>query len=327
MKAMPTTFSDPDGEGDFNGFDFERFLQRLLEVRYSDHGVLPGDHGTDLSFTRDGEYTVVQVKRSPPLTATRINQTVEELRRHVEGLQGRDAHARVKLVLATPSALSVGNLKTFHDAGIDVWDRDWIWSAAESANMANEAARFIGRAGHPARHSHAQELQRRLVQIRPGRADWPAYQKLCGEILDYLFCPPLSAPISERTNEAENNRRDFILPNYSNGGFWAFLRDRYHADHIVVDAKNYTGEIKKAEVLQLANYLSLHGPGHFGIIVTRKGADSSALVTRREQWTVYSKLILVLDDEDIKQMLKAKEASEDPDLLIRQKIEDFRLSI
>jgi hypothetical protein len=85
-----------------------------------------------------------------------------------------------------------------------------------------------------------------------------------------------------------------------------FLRERYGADHVVVDAKNYTDEVKKAEVLQLANYLSLQGPGHFGFLVTRKGADTSALATRREQWAMHSKMILVLNDDDIKQMLKAK---------------------
>ena len=96
---------------------------------------------------------------------------------------------------------------------------------------------------------------------------------------------------------------------------------------MVVDAKNYTHEVQKSEVLQLANYLSIHGPGHFGIIVTRKGGDNSALVTRREQWIMYGKLILILNDDDVKQMLESKDASDDADWLIRQKIEDFRLSI
>jgi hypothetical protein len=327
LTSVTTTLKEPGDEGDFNEVDFVDFMRRLLETRYPDRRITQEQRGIDLLMIHDGQYAIVEIKRVSPQTATRINQVTEQLFGYRDLLRGIVSPAKVDLVLAIPSLLSRGNIEAFRRAGIDVWDRNWIQNAATTANMADEAARFIG--GGPPRkaRTHAQGLQQRLERIPPGRPHWPAYQKLCGEVLDYLFCPPLSTPISERTNETETNRRDFILPNYANSGFWAFLRGRYNADHVVVDAKNYTDEIEKAEVLQLANYLSLHGPGQFGIVITRKGADHSALVTLREQWTVYSKLILVLSDDDMNQMLEAKDATDEADLLIRQKIEDFRLSI
>lgn len=324
---MVTTLSEPDDDGDFNVVDFVNFLRRLLEARYPGRSITQEDRGIDLLIDRDGEYTIVEVKRVSPQTSPRIDHAAEQLFYFRERMRSVSPSATFNLALAIPSLLSSGHLEAFRRLGIDVWDRNWILSAAVEVGMEDEATRFIG--GRPSRrvNSHSQELRQRLERIQPGRAQWPEYQKLCGEVLDYLFCPPLSTPISERTNEAETNRRDFILPNYANSGFWAFLRGRYSADHVVVDAKNYTDVIKKTEVLQLANYLSLHGPGHFGIIITRKGAGNSAIVTRREQWTVYSKLILILNDDDIMQMLEAKDASNEADLLIRQKVEDFRLSI
>jgi hypothetical protein len=327
LASVVTTLSEPDDDGDFNEVDFVNFLRRLLEARYPCHRITQEDRGIDLLIDRGGEYTIVEAKRVSPQTSSRIDRAAEQLWGYRERMRGVSPSAKFNLALAIPSLLSSGRLDAFRRLEIDVWDRDWILSAAVEAGMEDEATRFIG--GRPSRRlkSPSQELRKRLEAIHPGRVQWPEYQKLCGEILDYLFCPPLATPISERTNEAETNRRDFILPNYANSGFWAFLRGRYGADHVVVDAKNYTDEIKKTEVLQLANYLSLHGPGHFGIIITRNGADNSAIVTRREQWTVYSKLILILNDEDIKQMLEAKGAPGEADLLIRQKIEDFRLSI
>ena len=51
------------------------------------------------------------------------------------------------------------------------------------------------------------------------------------------------------------NRRDFIIPNYSEEGFLRYLRSRYSADYIVVDAKNYTHKITRKDALQIANYL------------------------------------------------------------------------
>jgi hypothetical protein len=59
----------------------------------------------------------------------------------------------------------------------------------------------------------------------------------------------------------------------------------------------------KKQILQLANYLSQHGTGLLGIILTRTGDDSSAQYVRREQWMMHNKLILVLNDEDLIQML------------------------
>ena len=324
-RSVVTTFGDPSDDENFSEIEFVDFMRRLLEVRFPGHRVTQEHRGIDILLERDGEYTIIELKRVPPQTSHRIRQTVEQVLRYGERLEMSPRKPR--MVLAIPSLLSAGYLKTFRAAGIDVWDRAWIQDAAVAANMTGEASRFVGTTQAEQPRSHAQELQTRLDEIFPGKAGWPAYQKLCGEVLDYLFCPPLSAPISERKNETETNRRDFILPNYANDGFWAFMRGRYGADHVVVDAKNYTGEVKKDEILQLANYLSLHGPGHFGMIITRQGADNSALVTRREQWTRYGKLILILNDEDIKQMLAAKDATDGAELLIRQKIEDFRLSI
>jgi hypothetical protein len=95
------------------------------------------------------------------------------------------------------------------------------------------------------------------------------YQKLVGRTLEYLFCPPLKTPISELGDRPAVNRRDLILPNYAPDGFWKFMRDNYQADYIVVDAKNYRGEVKKKDALQVANYLKPHGAGLFGLIITR----------------------------------------------------------
>ena len=93
----------------------------------------------------------------------------------------------------------------------------------------------------------------------------------------------------------------------------------------MVDAKNYTGNVKKKEILQIANYLSLHGAGQFGIVISRTGGDKSAELTRREQWIIHRKMIVLLNDDDMRQMISLRAANVDPAELIRQKIEDFRL--
>jgi hypothetical protein len=153
------------------------------------------------------------------------------------------------------------------------------------------------------------------------------YQKLIGRIIEQLFCPQLNSPIPQRSNSTGTNRPDFILANYATEGFWHHIRMRYLADYIIVDPKNHTAPIDKNEVLKFANYLKPQGAGLFGIVVCRMGADSGALTTRKEQWTIDNKLILILDDSDIESMLLAQGAGGDPCTVLSDRLQDFRLSI
>lgn len=143
-----------------------------------------------------------------------------------------------------------------------------------------------------------------------------------------MFTPPLGKPITELSDQAAANRCDFIMPNYAEQGFWAFLREKYQADYIVIDAKNYMGKVKKPQVLQIANYLKPHGAGLFGIIISRNGGDTSGCEhALREQWMIHRKLILVLDDDDIQSMLVARSEGRAAEELLGLKIERFRLSM
>ena len=145
------------------------------------------------------------------------------------------------------------------------------------------------------------------------------------DILAATLCPPLEQPLDERPNQNGINRRDIIFPNYAVNGFWKFIRDHYKAHFVVVEAKNYVGSVKKKEILQVSNYLSAHGPGLFAIVACRDAVDRSAEATRREQWAIYQKMIIVLNDDDLHQMLILSSDGDDPGTVIRQKIEDFRL--
>lgn len=145
--------------------------------------------------------------------------------------------------------------------------------------------------------------------------------------MNFLFCPPLKVAISQSRDGSRANQRDFILPNYAQDGFWDSLRNQYRADFLVAEVKNIKSPAGKVEVLQLANYLTRHGTGLVGILMTRNGLDSTARWISREQWVLHDKLIIGLGDDDIRQMLFSKQAGTDPSELIQQRIEDFRLRI
>ena len=308
----------------------EQVLPQLLDIE--DLSVEPrlGENARPDFVARmsDGSIAIIEAKAVTPNTSSRLLASADQLLRYAQAMRQRGrGDEDPRLILAVPGVLSPHLAKALRDFGIDLLDGAQLSRALVEAGIPVDLDAFARPAESqaPDVRGPAEELQARLDQVAPGRSMWSEYQRLCGDVLTFLFCPPLERPIGESANESRINRRDFVLPNYASEGFWAFLRTGYGADYIVVDSKNYLAKIKKSEVLQLANYLNRHGTGLFGLIIARGASDRSAELTRREQWILHQKLILTLNDDDLRQMLAMKQASGDPADLVRQKIEDFRL--
>ncbi|HNR69619.1 MAG TPA: HNH endonuclease [bacterium] len=274
----------------------------------------------------DNEFALILIecKNYTAITKNRLHQAIKQIDYY------RQTFDAGNYVLALPARLSQSDKSLVSESKIVAWDIDFI-----SENFEEE----IKKTPHPYFQNLFKSIKRQsdstpefrllshLKTINAGKKEWPKYQKIIGIILERLFCPPLSTPINESKDEQGINRRDFILPNYTETGFWSFLRNQYRAEYIVVDAKNYKGKIKKDQALQVANYLKQSGAGLVGIIICRNGADTNCLQVIREQWISQKKLIIVLDDNDIESMLLAASSGGIPTEVIKQKIEEFRLSI
>jgi hypothetical protein len=249
-----------------------------------------------------------------------IDQTIAQISRYGALRPG------VKLVLALPGHLAELDAARVRAANIELWDLDELGRIFRRQLIGVPPHLQQALESSSTSETHEQGLIRELKECIAGKQQWSIYQKLVGRILERLFCPPLNVPLSESPDESGVNRRDFILANFAEHGFWNHIRTRYAADYIVVDAKNYVGKVKKREVLQMANYLRPHGAGLFGIIISRNGGDNSAWITAREQWAHYQKLVLILEDKHCEAMLTAFSSGEATSILAKQ-IQDFRLSM
>ncbi|WP_436756710.1 hypothetical protein [Streptosporangium sp. V21-05] len=317
----------------FREVDFIRFLGSLLERlnigQVSIEDRLSSSSIADISIVTGDTLYIIECKKSVPQTQQRIYDFKEQIARYsLDAKNGKYSNLKQQLILAAPGRLAPAHRDLLSQSGISVWDAPWIAERASQTNLKDEAATYISTEVDGYIHiSEPLTLGERLSQVPAGKSEWVKYQRLCEEIFEFLFCPPLRPPIREKSNADGVNRRDFIMPNYAAQGTWQFLRLTYRADYVVIDPKNYSGMIGKEQVLQIANYLEQHGLGLFAIIVTRYGADSSALITIREQWMRYNKMIITLQDTDVQQMLIDKRFGNDPAELLLQKIEDFRISI
>ena len=302
--------------------------------------ALPGGMRPDFVVSlAENDYAIVEVRNQSPNTQFRLDAVADQLLAYSEAFRSSHPAASVSLVLIMVGALSDEHRDYLAHRGIDrIIETAELLSLikANPAPSADVVHVLDSDAAHgtDAEEAPRDEVPRSTAEVLlanldgtpPGKPAWSQYQKLVGNILEFLFCPPLTKPHSELPNNTGTNRRDFVFPNYAPDGFWASLKSHYAAHLIVVDAKNFTKKVGKTEVLQISNYLSEHGAGLFGLIVSRNQCAYSAEVTQREQWAIHRKMIVMLNDADVRQMFAIQLAGGDPSDLIRQKIEDFRLS-
>lgn len=166
-----------------------------------------------------------------------------------------------------------------------------------------------------------------LVSIPTGKKDWSLYQETIYEIVEHLFSPPLESPKYENADRDLRNRRDIIMENASQNGYWKSIKEDYGGYYIVVDAKNYSKPITKRPIVDVAHYLKPYGCGMFGIIFSRKGIGNAGIHARKEQWVGNNKMIVVLSDEDVIKMLNEKKEDGFPEEIIREKIAKFRMEL
>lgn len=264
---------------------------------------------------------IIECKNFPTLFGNWPAQAVEQILRY------GSYKPSSRLVLAFPGNASPEAAERIKAVGIDVWDLATIQAIFSKQIPGTTPPEVLT---NPAFNLASKRIEDELIQALkdcvPGRPQWSIYQKLIGQILEHLFCPPLQRPLGESGDESGANRRDYVLANFAEEGFWRYLRDRYDADYIVVDAKNFVSPVKKKEVLQIANYLKPFGAGMFAMIFTRAGGDASARLTVREQWFHYHKLILILTDKHVEEMLRGAIAGS-PTLVLQNVLQEFRLSM
>lgn len=269
------------------------------------------------------EDLLIEVKAITTFAEHRLLEVIEQLKFYKKHAKNH------KIAFAFPGILAEKNNTLLREEGIEIWDIEHISKSFSKEIEVYQHPLFDHLFTVNKNISKHKQLITDLISINAGKnnKDWSKYQKHIEKILDYLFGSVLSSPITERSDHFKINRPDFILRNYAEYGFWAQLRDRYFADYIVLDAKNYSKKVTKKEILQVSNYLKMHGTGLFGIIVSRNGGDTGCYLTCREIWAMNKKLVIVLTDDDIINMLEAKALTDSPEEIIRQKIENFRLSM
>lgn len=170
-------------------------------------------------------------------------------------------------------------------------------------------------------------FKEKLRKVPQGTAHASTYQCLVLEILDFLFDPELIEGKMEVKTYEGTERRDLIFTNNSNQPFWTYVRNEHSAFLLMFETKN-TRKLSSAHLNQTNTYLG-DRLGRLGFIVTRNPAASAQ---QRKAYSIYNdsparKIILMLSDNDLRDMLDMKCRGHEPTEFIRNLYRNFRESV
>jgi hypothetical protein len=173
----------------------------------------------------------------------------------------------------------------------------------------------------------AKELIKNLRNCPLGMGGWSEFEKICVEIFNYLFVPPLSLPKIQPRTYSEIDRRDAVYPNrnFDSNCIWGQIYKELKARLVLIEFKNYDKtDIGKEEINQTRNYLT-NPMGNLAIIICSKKPNEAAYVKRNTIFSQEGKVILFITKEQLVEMIFIKERGEDPADLIMDLIECFYL--
>ena len=246
---------------------------------------------------------ILEVSQTPVVTPADAREKLKRL----SAVAGTDAEYRTLYLLLTSGDVTAGARELLQDSNVVIRSRrsfrdlcSDFWSTLEpgyeDSGLTDRAAQLIDA----------------LSSVPSGRPNYPDYERVCCEILEYLFCPELGEPDAQSYTVNRSQRRDVVMDNHVEEGFWARIRDRYNADYLVAEMKNNTGLVANTSVWQLAAYMKEKGVGLFGLLIARNGVSRGvANYAIIDQWVHSNKMVVPLSNEDLVRMIRLRDVEGD----------------
>lgn len=171
------------------------------------------------------------------------------------------------------------------------------------------------------------ELIRKLNELEPGRENFKEYEDLCGEIITYLFESEIIRKEKQKNTDNNLYRYDLVARINPTTEFWKFIINEIQSRYIIFEFKNYSEKINQGQILTTEKYLFNQALRKVAIIFSRKGGDESADKFIRGALRESGKVILVLSDDDVEEMITDKEKGDAPEHVLFKKIDELFMTL
>lgn len=219
---------------------------------------------------------------------------------------------------------------------ISVWDRTTLQELLERHPVIRDEFFLLTqvqtsirrRIGDPiAEDPRAAELLEQLSRISPGRDHWREYEDTCIDIFNHVFIPPFRTPRIQSISEDGLDRRDAIYPISIGDPVWDRIQSECRARMVVAEFKNLADAPGQKEVESIQQYLYPTAMRSLGVLCARRSASEAALKARRRAWVESDKLIVLLCDEDLQEILALKAMNDNPAQVIDAQIDEFFMEL
>ncbi|MGX1171080.1 hypothetical protein AB7M16_007346 [Bradyrhizobium sp. USDA 372] len=329
----------------FPAEDWTADLFRRLGYSVSQNILIAGVQ-VDLTIERDGVSAPVEVMfydRLVPLSL--IKQKIVRLRPLVE-LASYDKPIIAVLGKATTQAKEFA-LDVF---GANVWDLEVLRQKSQAhPDLSKRLEKLLGEKQRAVqssrgndttdepdeslqitvtRQSEADRLIAKLARHKEKGGLTPReYEELCQETVTFLFDPDLYGFEKQAQTSDGGNRYDFICRIRSGNSFWDSIRNDFRTRSVLFECKDYEDLITADQVYSTERYLFSGALRTVCFLLSRKGPDEGCKRAAQGALRESGKLILLLSNDDLVEMLKLAADKEGPTNFLDEKIWQFVVTL
>ena len=177
--------------------------------------------------------------------------------------------------------------------------------------------------------SSGEKLKKQIKKWDPKNESSQKYEKLCFDVLRYLFDDELTLWKKQRSSNAGLYRFDLIckIKDGEVSGFWTTVLQFFKSKYIILEFKNYNDPITQAEIYTTDKYLYLKALRSVAIIVSCKGASKNAVKAMKGTLRENGKLILSISNDDLIEMIDIKMKHEFPADYLYDKLDKMLIDL
>ncbi len=172
-----------------------------------------------------------------------------------------------------------------------------------------------------------QEFKQRLENCPEGIKDNKKFEKICTDIINYLFGTEFFQTDTQHKTNDKLFRMDMICSLKGTTEFWKFLMQFYNTKFVVFEFKNYSEQIDQNIIFIASKYLFPEALRNVAFIISRHGLHKNAELIINSKIKNEKKLIISLTDEDLLIMLAYKSNGQDPSDYLLAKVEKMLMSL
>ena len=109
--------------------------------------------------------------------------------------------------------------------------------------------------------------------------------------------------------------------------FWDSLITDFHSRYVVFEFKNYNEQIKQTQIYTTEKYLYKTALRSVCFLIARNGADENAQKASKGILRETGKLLIILTEEDLLNMIKLKDNGDSPSDYLYELLDKYLLKI